>query len=259
MKIHHVDSSTSPHLQRQHQQQDEFDKYFARAALGMQVSTEEDEAELRRASLQPPSHRLSTSSTYASSEQHLLPRRAASCKYPKARRKNSPSPIRGPNTLSPQTAATATGFGRAGGDDVSARGSFSSASSHGDRRRTSSTSGGEDGKFLGLKSKSAPHSRSNSWKRSRRLGNGQGGQSSQQQQSQQLDDGCGGNRKVSVSLEESVCAKLEQLRMLQEDDCYVVRTFATSPEGHLVSRGDSFKRRSTNSLVASGTVTPGGE
>lgn len=249
MKIHHVDGSTSHLNQQQHhhqqQQQDEFEKYFARAALGLQVDVEE-EAELRRASLQPPSrpHRnssvtsMSASSDHHQQQQH--PRRAVSCKYPKARRKNSASPKRGPNTLSPQAAAIASGS-----SDV-ARASFSSVSGismgggGGGRQSPRHSTVSAAGKFLEVKSNSAPHSRSNSWKKLRRPGSMREGGHGQQGEEGMSD------RRMSVSLEESVCAKLEELKMLQAEDCYVVRNFSTSPEGHLVNRGDSFKRRSVN-------------
>ena len=234
MKIHNVDNR---HVTAQ---QDEFDKYFARAALGLQVDMQ-DEAELRRASLQP-AHRMATSS-----DSH--PRRATSCKYPKAKRKNSSSPMRGPNSLSPQTAAAASPSGR--NEDVS-RASFSSTCSGRHSPKNSATSGSS--KFLEVKSNSAPHSRSNSWKKARRPGSIRSqvsASTAQQQQSSSREEDGNADRRVSVSLEESVCAKLEELKMLQADDCYVVRNFSTSPEGHLVNRGDSFKRRSVNSVAGS--------
>ena len=50
----------------------------------------------------------------------------------------------------------------------------------------------------------------------------------------------------SISIEDTL-AKLEQLKLLQSEDVYPVRSFATSSRG-LVNRGDSFKRK-TNKQV----------
>lgn len=57
------------------------------------------------------------------------------------------------------------------------------------------------------------------------------------------------------SLEDSIIAKLEQLKQLEEDDCCVVRQFEASRHG-IVNRGDSFRRHKCKTVpqISSDTV-----
>jgi Rad/Gem-related GTP binding protein 1 len=50
-------------------------------------------------------------------------------------------------------------------------------------------------------------------------------------------------------LEESISQKLQELKLIQADDMCVVRNFATSSRG-LINRGDSFKRKSNQSIAS---------
>lgn len=79
-------------------------------------------------------------------------------------------------------------------------------------------------------SRSAPHSRSSSWKKVKRPPS----------VSADLDKR---RTSSSVSFEDAISAKLLELKLLQAEDCVVVRQFDTSPKGALVNRGDSIKRR----------------
>lgn len=99
-----------------------------------------------------------------------------------------------------------------------------------------------------LRCHSAPHSRSSSWKKIKRPVSFR-----DLKEVQQIEDeeewqrrGRGG----SISLEEAISAKLQELKLLQADDCYVVRQFTTSPKG-IVNRGDSIKRRPSSTSCSS--------
>ena len=59
------------------------------------------------------------------------------------------------------------------------------------------------------------------------------------------------------SLDDKISTTLEQLRLIQDGDCCVVRCFNTSANG-LVNRGDSFKRKNEALLNASSSDAAGG-
>ena len=59
---------------------------------------------------------------------------------------------------------------------------------------------------------------------------------------------------ADCSLDDTISSTLEQLRVLQDGDCCVVRCFHTTDAGGLVNRGDSFKRR--NQPAASADAGP---
>jgi len=82
-----------------------------------------------------------------------------------------------------------------------------------------------------LRCSSAPQSRAGSFKKTRR------------QQHNETP------RASLPSLEESILAKLEQLKQLEEDNCCAVRQFDSSPRG-IVNRGDSFRHRRTSPPVS---------
>lgn len=82
--------------------------------------------------------------------------------------------------------------------------------------------GGVGGGSFSCRSKSAPHSRSSSWKKIRRP-------PSARDVSDCPSSACA-ERRESVTFEEAISAKLNELKLLQADDCYVVRQFDTSPK-----------------------------
>ena len=95
-----------------------------------------------------------------------------------------------------------------------------------------------------LRASSAPQSRSGSFKKMRRP------KSVKDFQETYRSDFGGG-----VNLEQTVGAKLEELKKLETEDCCVVRSFMTSPVGGLISRGDSVRRKSDASSSAGVTST----
>jgi len=58
------------------------------------------------------------------------------------------------------------------------------------------------------------------------------------------------------SLDDTISTTLEQLRLIQHEDCCVVRCFNTTSNG-LVNRGDSFKRKNERLLHSSTDGLPG--
>ena len=60
-----------------------------------------------------------------------------------------------------------------------------------------------------------------------------------------------GPRRESVPLERVVSERLAHLRQMYEDDCCVVRHFASLAKGGVICRGDSFKKRSGGELSSS--------
>ena len=58
------------------------------------------------------------------------------------------------------------------------------------------------------------------------------------------------------SLDDTISTTLEQLRLIQHEDCCVVRCFNTTSNG-LVNRGDSFKRKNERLLHSSSDGLPG--
>lgn len=209
--------------------EDEFDKYFARAALGRAIDDELDTEEGRRGSL--PSATLKVAEPTGC-------RRAHSCKYPSTRRKRSVSPR--PNSNSPKHRPSsllidsANGGDGGEGSDDSSKNLLSDNYIHEATLRAPSP---------GIKCHSAPHSRSSSWKKNRRP---RAGDSRTDDLFDQRP------RTGSVPLEDSaVISKLERLKMLQSDDVCPVRSFAISSKG-LINRGDSFKRKSEQSVASDG-------
>ncbi len=200
--------------------QDEFDKYFARAALGHDIGYD-PEAENRRGSL--PSATLKAPETVSSSSM----RRTASCKYPSRRRRSrerstsprnmSPSPKQRPGSINLETQGLVTG-------DSYIHEATLRAPSPG----------------LSMKCHSAPHSRSSSWKKSKRPR----GRDADQDRLE------GRPRTGSIPLEDTIY-QLERLKLLQSEDICPVRSFTTSARG-LINRGDSFKRISMSSVASDG-------
>lgn len=62
--------------------------------------------------------------------------------------------------------------------------------------------------------------------------------------------------RAAESLDDTISTTLEQLRVIQDDDCCVVRCFNTTANG-LINRGDSFKRKNESLLHASTDGLPG--
>lgn len=202
--------------------EDEFDKYFARAAQVKEIEitppppvipTVDIESDLRRGSL--PSSRLRTPELGSSV------RRTASCKYPSRRqRERSASP------------RNVSGSHRPSSINLEASGLTNDSYIHENTLRAPSPG-------PAIKCHSAPHSRSSSWKKSKRPRGGS-------------DDGGTPDarpRTGSVPLEETVVAQLERIKYLQTEDFCPVRNFAMTSKG-LINRGDSFKRKSSCNVLA---------
>lgn len=58
----------------------------------------------------------------------------------------------------------------------------------------------------------------------------------------------------SGNLEETIIDKLQQLQLMKEADCCVVRNFNTTPRGAIISKCDMFKRIN-NATADAGNVT----
>ena len=217
-----------PAVMRVEMIEDEFDKYFARAALGRGVD-EESEAESRRGSLPSATLKIVEPSGC---------RRTHSCKYPATRRRRSVSPRpRSPQQRPTSLLIDSNGDGE--GNNGSSRNLLSDNYVYETTLRAPSPG-------TGIKCHSAPHSRSSSWKKSKRPRGGPG--------QDHLDPR---PRTGSVPLEETI-SKLEQLKLLQSDDVCPVRSFAFSSKG-LINRGDSFKRKSNQSVASeAGSTGTGG-
>ena len=142
-----------------------------------------------------------------------LPRRTASCKYPSVRKRSVRRSSKSPARNSPDQTSL-----------VAAEPSYV----HEPTLRA-------PGPSIDVKCASAPQSRSSSWKNMKRP------RSYRDLSSQE----------EGVPFEDCVTAKLEHLRLLEAEDCCVVRNFSTSSKG-IVNRGDSFKRknRSNSDLTA---------
>lgn len=154
--------------------------------------------------------------------------RTHSCKYPSGSRRVIQAQRRARN-------------GSPGGGSPSSSGVVDKSSSSPCRGGGGATSGDErGGGGSSPQSLSAPQSRSSSWKKMRRprdvrhfrevYGGGV--------------DGGGVGTGGGESLEETIISKLHELKLLQDDDCCVVRSFSTSRRGGIINRGDSFKRKS---------------
>ena len=203
---------------------DEFDKYFARAALGMggEVKDDEESAD-RRGSLPIPKARKLRGSS---------PRRTASCKYPRrGRRERSLSPRN--TSTSPQRPSSINLEGSPSPGSSPKNMNFTDSYIHEATLRAPSPK-------MGIKCHSAPHSRSSSWKKSKRP-------KSPRADADTLE---GRPRTGSVPLEDTI-TKLERLKLLHEDDLFIVRNFTTSSKG-IINRGDSFKKRSNQSVASEG-------
>lgn len=88
--------------------------------------------------------------------------------------------------------------------------------------RAPSPLGGRSSSFT-CRSRSAPHSRSSSCRKARRGPGGGGGLMGGMAVDERRENS-------SMSFEEAICAKLNELKMVQAEDCYVVRQFDTSPK-----------------------------
>lgn len=250
--------------ERNDQPQDEFDVYFARAAAAFIASSPSP--------FQSPFP--SSSSTYAADRclipvkdvidygrhdslpdieislllddgsdgvQPRSPARTSSCRYPHRRsssdrRKGSSSPS---SFSSASVAPLETTKGLATSKDAPRPGVASSCLRAPSPRQE-------------LRCHSAPHSRSSSWKKIKRPVSFRDLKEVQQledeEESQRRRGGSAGGG--GVSLEEAISAKLQELKLLQADDCYVVRQFTTSSKG-IVNRGDSIKRRASSTSCSS--------
>ena len=200
--------------------EDEFDKYFARAALAKEAAENDANANdpLRRGSL-PTTQLLLPGDHY---EGGGSVRRTASCKLPGRRHRSSSrghsprnasnSPSRRPSTINLET----------------------------DNSYVHETTLRAPSPGASFRCLSAPHSRSSSWKKGKRPKAGE-------------EEGEPRPRTGSVPLEETVCAQLERIKLLQTEDFCPVRNFSTTSKG-LVNRGDSFKRKSiAGSLLDNGS------
>lgn len=186
--------------------------------LHLALCAGERDLEQRRKSV--PKSALVQASREGQPLQRSRQQRTHSCKYPSGtRRVTQPSRARNGSP----------GCAPAGYDKPSSRGVDDREGSSGNSPR----------------SLSAPQSRSSSWKKMRRPkdvrhfrevygcpGNGSG-------------DGERGSspRGGCEDLEQTIVSKLHELKLLQDEDCCVVRNFSTSPRG-IINRGDSFKRKS---------------
>lgn len=56
-------------------------------------------------------------------------------------------------------------------------------------------------------------------------------------------------------LEETVAAKLRELKQMEDENCLVVRQFTMSPQGDIINRVDSFKKKRESSPKFSSTTT----
>ena len=202
--------------------EDEFDKYFARAAQVTEVEMPpipivDIESDLRRGSL--PSSRLKTPELSSSV------RRTASCKYPSRRQRERD------RSCSPRTTSVSP-KARPSSINLEASGLTNDSYIHENTLRAPSPG-------PAIKCHSAPHSRSSSWKKSKRPRGGSHDDVTPEARP----------RTGSVPLEETVVAQLERIKFLQTEDFCPVRNFSTSSKG-LINRGDSFKRKSSCSVVA---------
>ena len=197
--------------------QDEFDVYFARAA---KEDEEEKAAEVRRGSLpmQNPSLQVDRSP---------YPRRTRSCKLPSRRTRASRA-----GSLSPRDVS------KSPRRDSSAH----EASPNRELLYAQESSLRAPSPRTGV-SHSAPHSRSSSWKKAKRP------RSFKDLQEAHMDGGKARARSGSIPMEECISSKLEELKIIQSEDCCVVRNFAISSKG-IVNRGDSFKRKSNQSVCS---------
>ncbi len=221
--------------------EDDFDQYFARAGgVGGEAARVQpaEDVEDRRGSLPIPRARELKSSS---------PRRTASCKYPRrGRRERSHSP-RGDASTSPKRPNSInldTQHHHAGQPGSSPKNvAITDSYIHEATLRAPSPR-------MGIKCHSAPHSRSSSWKKSKRP-------RSPRADADVLE---GRPRTGSCPLEDTI-SKLERLQMLRDDDVFIVRNFATSAKG-IINRGDSFKKRSSQSVASDGAGSaasgPGG-
>ena len=228
--------------------QDEFDMYFARAALqGKELEEQQQSVDNRRGSL--PNNASVTNQLKNESAQ-AFHRRTASCKNP-TRRHRGLSPRPGESSgRSPRRRAS---------------GAHQEVPLLQANQETVPISLKAPSPRLDMKCHSAPHSRSSSWKKMRRPRSARDLQQAEadanpspSSQGSPVRTGGRSNsssslsgRRESIPLEDVVTAKLEQLKILQADDVCVVRNFTTSSRG-IINRGDSFKRRSTASIASVG-------
>lgn len=211
--------------------QDEFDKYFARAAIGRDVDytppspascVKDHESVTRRGSM--------PSETLKAPEPAGGVRRTRSCKYPARRRRDRSTSPRD-SSVSPKA--------RSRTESIS--GESSSTLTPGDSYIHETTLRAPSPN-TGIKCHSAPHSRSSSWKKSKK-----------KELELEIEPR---PRTGSVPLEDTL-SQLEKLKLLQQEEgLFPVRNFCMSPKG-LINRGDSFKRRSNQSVASEGAASGG--
>lgn len=199
---------------------DDFDAYFARAALD---ATCHSPSPINRddssGQLDSPCRTMGPSLCVSlpHKENGAIPRRSVSCKYPS--RKKSISPRRGSPTASPASPTAKT------------------------------SDSGLCAPLLGVwnrSSSSAPQSRSSSWKKMKRPPSFRDlatADPHHHHHHQHLPQGGSTSPSWgSGNLEETIIDRLQQLQLMKEADCCVVRSFNTSPKGAIVSKFDMFKR-----------------
>jgi len=205
-------------------QTDEFDIYFARAALHSWSMADNETTLTHNSTSNPAPHPPTTINIHRCP---ASPRRSVSCKYPSrpggtaGKRTKSTS---GPSADTPPRESTSP---------------YSSLSSSQVRINDNSLCAPLLGAWM--KSSSAPQSRSSSWKKLKRPRSFR--ELSDTRASDQGGSGAtnGGTSGSASNLEAAIIDKLNQLKLLQEDDCCVVRSFCTSSKG-IVSRGDMYRR-----------------
>lgn len=163
------------------------------------------------------------------SKQQQQQQRTHSCKYPSGSRRVSHG----------SAAATGQRSRRNGSPGTADRSPNRGAGDVLERDRTAAASSTTTGSPRSL---SAPQSRSSSWKKMRRPRD--------VRHFREVYGGAEAGGGGGETLEETIVSKLHELKLLQDDDCRVVRSFSTSPRG-IINRGDSFKRKSSPAGVLS--------
>lgn len=201
--------------------EDEFEAYFRKATPMNKnlIRVEEfhkDEGLIRRGSLPTTVTRIHVEEAddgdQTSSDSHHPHHRAASCKT-----SNRKPAQRSPSSHSPRCSQS----------DVR------DPPPSGNGFLSPLTAGGEST----AQSLSAPQSRSGSFRKGTRP---------LSSNLQDTETGAGASRerrRSSVYLEETVAAKLQELKDLEDDNCQVVRQFTTSPTGVITDRLDSVKKK----------------
>lgn len=207
--------------------EDEFEAYFRKAAVNHNLTRvaelHKEEGLIRRGSLPTTVTRIQVEEVDIDDQQSLESHhqhqqqhhhRAASCKTSSRK-----TVQRSPSDRSPRSSKS----------DVrphppSGNGFLSPLAAGGDSTATST---------------SAPQSRSGSFRKGTRSGNS----NKDLQDTEPVGGASRERRRSSVYLEETVAAKLQELKDLEEDNCLVVRQFTISPQGVITDRIDSVKKK----------------